>query len=298
MSIAVRPDRLSVEELERRVRGADPGALLVPPRILRRVVKRHQGLGGLGLRVPHRKSYLIDRNSLLQIAPADDLGLPPDAPLPHTVLLLPRPEPAHLDRAAAPQVLRSYWRLLFHARVHRELRRRGLDEQAVRDRVGGVGAVAFEEARAVLSQESYLFPGADTAAVYEEFAAVYLELRAFDPHHLPYFFPAAEDREAIDRVLARDLDAEEILRSTRPEGAGEPEGPPPEPPEPPEEGPPAAPESAAPGELRARAEAVSRRGNQVRAAILRVQASRRVPPSQAGSLRGPARREMELLAAR
>jgi hypothetical protein len=53
-----------------------------------------------------------------------------------------------------------------------------------------------------------------------------------------------------------------------------------------------------PGALRSRAERVSRRGNLVRAAILRYKALRLAPPTQAGSLRGAARREIEHLVAR
>ena len=44
----------------------DPSAVLLPRRILRRVIKRHNGLGGLGLGVPHRKSTILDRDAFVE----------------------------------------------------------------------------------------------------------------------------------------------------------------------------------------------------------------------------------------
>src|SRR5688572_27267737 len=73
---------LSCAELARRLRLVEPAALLVPPRILRRVIKTHRGLGGLGLRVPHPHSYWIDRDGLLKIATAAELVGPNPTPQP------------------------------------------------------------------------------------------------------------------------------------------------------------------------------------------------------------------------
>lgn len=112
---------LSADELTRIVRSADPSALFVPPRILRRVIKKHRGLGGLGLNVPHARCYLIDRGRLLDIATRGELGLAGTEGLPDEVLLLPRPDDAVLRARPAAGVLREVWRLLFHGAVHRAL---------------------------------------------------------------------------------------------------------------------------------------------------------------------------------
>src|SRR5262245_61183040 len=252
MSLAVRPDALPVEELERRVRQVEPSALLVPPRILRRVIKAHRRLGGLGLRVPHRKSYIIDRDSLLQIATPAELRLGDHQPPPR-VLLLPRPAAVDLAGRDAGQVLLEYWRLLFHSHVHLALAGRGVP---VDDRVRELGDVVFDEARAVLRQDQYLLDPDSRAAVYDEFAAVFLELRYFAPRHLAATFPAAEDLGHVEQILTSDVDAEQLYHGLRLEGAADPADQPPPPPGA-EEDEPDFTDSDAPSALRDRAEKAS-----------------------------------------
>src|SRR5262245_65253622 len=98
---AVAEPTLDAAELGRLLRAVDPAALLVPSRLLRRVIKRDRKLTIVGLRVPHRKSYVISRNALVALADPDELGIEPDRELPDTVLLLERPEPE--DLAATPR---------------------------------------------------------------------------------------------------------------------------------------------------------------------------------------------------
>src|SRR5947209_8611243 len=111
----------TLAEFEAIVARTDPSALLVPPRILRRVIKQDRGLGGLGLQVPHRKTYVLGREALLRYATPDELGLGLDRTLPDTVILIPRPEEARLRRRPRGVILHRFWRLLFHARVHQAL---------------------------------------------------------------------------------------------------------------------------------------------------------------------------------
>jgi hypothetical protein len=216
---------LTADELERLLTEADPAAVLVPPRILRRVIKKHGHVVGLGLQVPHRKSYVLGREELFAVAGPDELGLAPGRRLPDVVLLLPRPQASKLAAVPAELTLRKYWRLLFHARVHAALRQRrggALDEDAVRDRVRRLGLTEFAEAAAVLREEHFLLPPGDDATTYEEFAALYLELRYFAPDKLPRYFPGV-DAGTAERVLAEDVDAEALFRATRLPGAADPD---------------------------------------------------------------------------
>ncbi len=47
--------------LERRLYAAEAGAIVVDGRMLRRVIKAHRDLAGIGLSVPHASSYVIPK---------------------------------------------------------------------------------------------------------------------------------------------------------------------------------------------------------------------------------------------
>src|SRR5262245_1357343 len=82
---------LGTEELQRLLSAVDSAALLVPLRLLRRVIKQDRGIPGMGLQVPHRKTYVVARDTLLAIAESDELGAA-GTQLPPTVVLLGCPE--------------------------------------------------------------------------------------------------------------------------------------------------------------------------------------------------------------
>jgi hypothetical protein len=274
----------TIDDLERALCAADPAALLLPPRILRRVIKKQCGLSGPGLQAPHRKSCVISREALLTVADRSDLGLKTDRALPEMLLLFPSPDARKLRRLPPEATLLKYWRLLFHARVHQEVARRlpagAAGEAVVRERVRRIGQAEAEEVRTVLRQENYLLHPHNLRSIYEEFAAVFLELHCFAPHRLPYFFPAIRDLDGVFRILDADVDAAGLFNATRLKGAPDPvpasrlaeEGEAPaEPPRPP----PASHYSPASRSRLARIGATAlERGNDVRAAILLERAAR------------------------
>ncbi len=218
--------RLTFAELEQAVRTTDPAAFLILPRILRRVIKQDRRLTGFGLRVPHRKSYVIGREPLLQVVDKAELGLAEDAVLPKWVVLLARPDPRKLTAMPADDILIRCWRLLFHARVHMVLEERtacgALSPAAVRQRIRRLGPAGFDEIRTVLGQEDLLLPPRSDESIYAEFVATYLELRHFAGSFLARYFPGLENLEAIDGLVGLDVDAADLFRATRPLGAPEP----------------------------------------------------------------------------
>src|SRR5262249_7733731 len=135
---------LTANELAQVLRDIDPTALLVPPRILRRVIKKHRGLGGLGLHVPHSGCYPIDRDNLLRIASPGELGLSDPAALAEVVLLLPQPEDARLHDRPAGEVLRMVWQRHFHGTVDRALAGREWSPAELHQRIERIGRVSFE----------------------------------------------------------------------------------------------------------------------------------------------------------
>lgn len=213
-------------ELEQAARAVDPSVVFVLPRVLRRVIREHCGLPGLGIKVPHRKTYVIQREPLLEIVDPVELGLKDRAAVPEQVILLPRPDEEWLAAASAGEALVWCWRLLLHAKVDAAMKGRAvagyLSAPAVRQRICQLGPTQFDEIRMVLAQEAFLLPPRDDRTVYAEFAAVYLELKYFAPSFLAYYFPALESTERVDQVLAQDLDAEELFVCSQPRGAPDP----------------------------------------------------------------------------
>jgi hypothetical protein len=192
----------------------DPAAVLVTPRVLRRVIKRHARVAAFG-DVPHDACYVIDRSALASICDAADLGRAP-RDLPETVLLVARPEgDAAVARARAV-------RALFHAEVHRTLDARALTPAALRARIHRIGETEFDEIRFVLRHDDRLLPPYDDASTYAEFAATYLELASFAPDLVERTFPAISDREVVRATLAEDVDGAAIVARLCPEGAPTP----------------------------------------------------------------------------
>ncbi len=218
---------LGLPELEQAVHAADPTAILIPPRILRRVIKQDASIAGFGLRVPHRKTYVIAREQLLAIVDPLELDLAPYVSLSDTVILLARPTPLRIATLSADELLLKYWRLLFHARVHLAfgplLTEGKLSPQWIRQRVGEIGQSEFAEIRSVLRQEDFLIPPKSDLSTYIEFSAVYLELRYFAEDLLGSYFPQLRDVGRIDDIVLADVDGPGLLLATRLTGAPDPQ---------------------------------------------------------------------------
>jgi hypothetical protein len=281
---------MTLDELKDALLAADPAAVLVPGHLLGRVIREATDLPAQVISVPHRKSFIIDRAVLLRHVELDDLDLGPDRLLPSKVILLARPALDRRNRLEHDVTLLKYWRRLFHASVHLHLERLfvegrlGPDEVAAR--VAGIGQTEFDEARAVLDQEDYLFPKATARDVYVEFAAVYLELRYFAPDLLPVYFPGILDHARVETVLARDVDGRELFERTRLGGSAVPA---PRPDDSNDE------PSEACVQLVREAKRASRTGNNVRSAILRARAARIAPAALTVKLQQEADADLDQL---
>ncbi len=305
---AVRSE-LGLPELEQAVHAADPTAILIPPRILRRVIKQHASIPGFGLRVPHRKTYSISREELLAIVDPLDLDLAPDISLADRVILLARPTPQRIATMSADELLLKYWRMLFHARVHlafdQLLTEGKFAADLLRQRIGEIGQSEFAEIRAVLRQEDYLLPPKSDLSTYVEFAAVYLELRYFADELLRSYFPELRDLGRIDDMLHSDIDGLGLLAATRlavrarPSTARRSAARGGRPRRPACAGPTQSPRS---GQLHRRgldkAKRTAASGNIVRAAILRIQAAQHAGGDEALTARAAAGTDLQRLARR
>jgi hypothetical protein len=280
------------DDLRQALRAVEPAAVLVSRHLLNRVIRQvcHPPLALWP--APRRNTFVVDRHVLFRHVEQDELDLGPEQRLPPTVILLAASSPEELAGLGPDIVRLTYWRRLFHASVRLKLERAGdgtLRPEDVRERIAAIGPAEFEEVRQVLTQDGHVFPSADDREVYAAFAAVYLGLRYFAPHLLPGTFPGLGDRERIDRLLARDLDADALFARTRLAGAAEPGTVP---------GVPAVEADDAYGQLVHAAERAAAAGNQVQAAILRTRAARLAPAALAVGTRAAAEAELRRLAER
>lgn len=214
-----------VEVVARELKEVDPAACLIPGRILRRVIRQDQGMTGLTLRVPHRKTYSIALPRLLSILDIGDLGLTSEQDLPERVILISLPDLDDWQHLRPETLRRQVWRLLYHTRIHEEFdrvrRTRNLSRAHFRERIHELGEVRFDEIRLVLTQEALLLPDAGPDDQFIEFAAVYFELKHFAPRALEGYFPSLAPFVEVERILSEYIDAESLLRATKLPGSAE-----------------------------------------------------------------------------
>ncbi|RMG39104.1 MAG: hypothetical protein D6725_05860 [Planctomycetota bacterium] len=201
------------------VRQCEPAALIVPPRIVRRMIKLDRELPYLGLRVPHSDSLVVSRATLLRNVEPEEVDGASLEGLPERVLLLARPGDRELAGMTAGELLLRLSRQMVHARVHAALedaiQSKRLKPRDVRRRIDQLGQVAFDEAVAVLRSEERLFDDFDAIDAYCELAATFIEQRTFVPHWLPVYFPSLPDADRVAAIIGQDIDIERLAGAER-----------------------------------------------------------------------------------
>ena len=196
-------------------------AVLLEDRVVRRVIKQHRRLPGIGLQVPHARCYALASGELAGIVEHHELPIALAALPAHVVIF--GGSRAALAAGDRGELTRA-WRAIFHGHVHLAFEqlaaRNQLPPGAVRERIHRIGQTEFDEIRWVLRQEDLLLPPGDDATAYAEFVALYLELQQFAPGALERTFPTLE-RARVDATIALDLDGAALLAAARPAGAPE-----------------------------------------------------------------------------
>ncbi len=217
---------LLVRKAAEAIHAADPSAFLVESRVVRRVIRAEYELTGLGMRIPHRKSYVIDADTLLEVVQRDELGLDRSSQVRSPAILIAQPGDERLATLSLSDLLLRSWSLLFHARIDatiaEKIQTRELTANMVRERIDRIGQVEFDEMHAVIRQEDFLLRPEDPMHIYTEAAAVFLELKYFRPQWLSAWFPCLDDWNRVEAIFAEDVDVQHWLESTRPEGAPQP----------------------------------------------------------------------------
>ncbi len=309
MSVSVGDDRSVGEILAEALRAADPGAFLVSPRILRRTLKLAARGPLPGFSSRHRNCQVLSRANLEALIWPEELGLQGVSQFPVHAKLIECPDSLVEAGRTTPQILLAGWRLLFHASIHEALDRAvadgRLDDRAIAERLAVLGEDPLAEIRDVLIREDWLHAEEPDRVVYIEFAAVFLELRKFAAAEIPSFFPAIEDYQAVENMLRADVDANALFDATRLAGSAEAEGEPPlpiDPDVPCDEPPPPILMEVYSGpryrRLMLRAQKADLSGNDARAAIFRMRASRYAGPRHDRKAVDNARRAIDELHSR
>lgn len=211
-----------LQRVREAVRRTDSRAFLVPARIVRRVIKQDRDVPGIGLHVPHRKSYVLSGTRIGHFVEKDELGLTVAEDYPPHVFLLAEPKESELEGMSESALRLWAWRLLFHTRIHFEFERKLVDDQLrpaeIRAAIDRLGQVEFDEAESVLRREHFLIGRPSRTEVFIEFAAVYWEYRFFAPHRLPWYFPSLPAFSRVDAILSEHLDVFPLLEETKPKG--------------------------------------------------------------------------------
>ena len=279
------------DPFEASLRKVEPAVRLVPVRHLRKVL---HFLRDHGHTVPTNASRPLWA-SRAELAAADCLA--PSALLgtQDPLLLLTTSNDRALDSRPMPEQLREYWRLLFQASVMAELARQlasgSLTASGCTERLGKFGAAAVREIRYVLEAEHLIAAEADDAACYCAFAASYLDRNAFAPDSVVDYFPSLPAAREVLAELSRDLDVAALLTRSWPASSADrilPHVP--------------SPMAEAPAipvrdgdALSARAMEAERKGNFVRAAILRTKASESATGEKRESIEAGAREALARL---
>ncbi len=285
---------MRIKDLQAALQAVHPGAILVSSRVLDRGLQYRFSLPTYRIwDIPHRSSLVVDRHKLVSFIEPDDLEVHPDQVLPDRVILLAKPT-AELENQVNDETLLSiYWRRLFHACIHLELERQltsgELNGQRIRERIDALGPIIWAEARKVLVEEDWLTATATEEAFYIEFVAVFLELKFFLPNVTGAYFPAIQDPHRVERIVSEGLDSDTLFARTHLRGARDPA---------PLEDPGTDEANDYFNRLVDQAKRYAKQENHVRAAILRIRASRVAPAERTRTTREEATADMRALVTR
>jgi hypothetical protein len=251
------------------LQSVEPAVCLFPARLARRIAHETTNHTGSTLNVPHWQCLWVQREQLLRVVSPSELNCPGTAQDYAELLVVAEPETETL-RQPLPTLQLLAWRTLLHARIDQAINAIGLSEAQARRRLASLGSAVVEEIESVLRSEGYIHDQSDAVTIYREFLALYFDLRFFCPQFLPSFFPSLPSRQAIEQLATQDVNVHELFSTSRPPGAPDPQV---------QEGHELHQldeEDAEPQvrQILTRAEELANMGNQVRAAILRFQASR------------------------
>lgn len=207
------PPRFDVFQIERQIRVRNRQVVFASRRTVRGVIAADRGLEGLWPRIIHPNSIVIGIGRLAE-GVGDLWAFPAD--MPETVVIVARPQVDGPEATTLNWLLREYWRRVFHSLLDERLSRQN---EAERNQLAAaVSPDVLVEAREVLIKEGTVAYNAPDHEVVAEFAAVLLELRAFAPDAIRWWFPSLQEPGRVADALNDGLAAASLLETARPPG--------------------------------------------------------------------------------
>jgi len=207
--------------LEPVLRVVEPAVRLIPERHLRKLLHYLADAG----RVLPTNTALPFWVSRVDLATADVLPRAVMAGAEMSLLLMIDPNDRLIDGLPREQQLLAYWRVLFQAAVMREIDLQlvsgGLSAAVCTERLGRFNPAAVREIRHVLEAEHLVAAGADDVALFRAFAATYLDLATFNRQVIEAFFPSLPSVDAVSAVMGAGLDVVALLARMRPNGSAD-----------------------------------------------------------------------------
>ena len=209
-----------IQALRGALSATDRSAYLVEARVIRRIIRERHGVANLVVALPHTQSQVVSGEDVRKFAHPDELGLDSFDFLANECLLICEPESGELDHWPLPELKQQVWRRLFHARLDREFQPSNAEcnLEVSRRNISAIGQAEFDEAHYVLRSELRLMSPNSREEALRELAAVYFELRYFEPDLLPIWFPSLRDSTTTERILSNGLDIEQFFQDSRLEG--------------------------------------------------------------------------------
>ncbi len=214
-----------IQALRGALSAAERSAYLVEARVIRRVIREQYGVANLAVALPHTQSQVVSGADIRKYAHPDELGLESFDALADKCLLICEPENGTMDHWPLKELKQQVWRRLFHAKMDLAFQeyRTSTAQETLRHSISTIGQVEFDEAHYVLRSELRLMSPHSREEAWRELAAIYFELRFFEPDILPIWFPSMRDNDIAERVLSHGMDIERIFRESRLDGAPSPE---------------------------------------------------------------------------
>ncbi len=214
---------ISASELAIELAKVDSAVVLVPNRILRRVIWQHRSSDTLGFHLLKQRSYILPREALLPLLEKGELHPRDAANLSDQVILLGESSDLERQDSSREKILLDYWRLLFRARLRIEWTKKFPEESTpeaeIQKRIEEIGRTEFAEIEAVLTEEHHFRRPPNPREAYIHFAVLYGELSFFACRLLPVYFPSLKNRPDIEEILKADIDEETLFHKTRPREA-------------------------------------------------------------------------------